>query len=158
MLNEMPPETSAEVLADMEKEEAQEVRELLAFDENVAGSMMTTEYVFVHESATVEGAIAALRNFEGDVESIHQIFLVDDKAVLKGAVAVGRILLASATTPLVELAAEDLISVQADQPVRAVVELFHKYNLLSLPVVDEGNFLIGIVTADDVLEQVINRK
>jgi Mg/Co/Ni transporter MgtE len=158
VLNELPPETSAEVLADMEKDEAKEVRELLAFDENTAGSMMTTEYVVVHESATVQGAIEALRNFEGQVEAIHHIFMIDHDAVLKGAVAIGRILLAPANSPLVDLAMEDLISVQAEHSVRSVVDLFHKYNLISLPVVDEERHLLGIVTADDVLEQVINRK
>jgi len=158
VLNELSPETSAEVLADMEKEEAEEVRELLAFEENTAGSIMTTEYVFVHESAMVEGAIEALRNFEGHVEAIQQIYLIDNEAVLKGAVAIGRILLAAANSPLAELSTEDLISVQAQQSVKSVVGLFHKYNLMSLPVVDEENHLLGMVTADDVLEVVINRK
>jgi len=158
VLNEMPPETSAEVLADMGKEEAQEVRELLAFEDNTAGAMMTTEYVFVHESATVEGALEALRNFEGNVEAIHQIYLVDNDAALKGAVPLGRIVLAAAKTSLAGLSTEEVISVQAQEGVKAVVELFHKYNLMSLPVVDEAGHLLGIVTADDVLEQVINRK
>ena len=81
VLQELSPETSAEVLADMGKEEANEVRELLGFEENTAGSLMTTEYVFVHESAFVEGAIEALRNFEGPVDSIHMIYLVDNDAV-----------------------------------------------------------------------------
>ena len=158
VLNQLSPETSAEVLADMEKDEAKEVRELLGFEENTAGSMMTTEYVVVHDSATVEGAIEALRNFEGQVESIHQIFMIDNEAALKGAVPIGRIVLAAANTPLRELASEALISVPAQESVRAVVDLFHKYNLMSLPVVDEEGHLLGIVTADDVLEQVINKK
>jgi Mg/Co/Ni transporter MgtE len=158
VLNELSPETSAEVLADMEKDEAEEVRELLGFEENTAGSMMTTEYVFVHESAAVEGAIEALRNFEGHLEAIQQIYLIDNEAVLKGAVPISRIVLAAANSPLMDLATPDLISVQAQQTVRSVVDLFHKYNLMSLPVVDEENHLLGIVTADDVLEQVINRK
>ncbi len=158
VLNELSPETSAEVLADMEKEEAEEVRELLGFEENTAGSLMTTEYVFVHESAMVEGAIEALRHFEGHVEAIQQIYLIDNEAVLKGAVSIGRILLAAANSPLAELSTEDLISVQAQQSVKSVVGLFHKYNLMSLPVVDEENHLLGMVTADDVLEVVINRK
>ena len=158
VLNQLPPETSAELLADMEKEGAEEVRELLGFEENTAGSMMTTEYVVVHESATVEGAIEALRNFEGPMEAIHQIFLIDNNNVLKGAVAIGRIALAAAGTSLLELSTEDLISAQADQNARSVVELFHKYNLLSLPVVDEDRHLLGIVTADDVLEVVLNKK
>jgi Mg/Co/Ni transporter MgtE len=158
VLNELSPETSAELLADMGKEEAQEVRELLGFEENTAGSMMTTEYVVAHESGTVEGAIEALRNFEGHVETIHQIFVIDDKAILKGAVAIGRITLAAASSPLISLSTGDLISVQADQSAKSVVDLFHKYNLVSLPVVDEDAHLLGVVTADDVLELVLNRK
>ena len=158
VLNELSPETSAEVLADMEKDEAEEVRELLAFEENTAGSMMTTEYVFVHESAAVEGAIEALRHFEGHVESIQQIYLIDNEAVLKGAVPISRMVLAAANSPLADLSMQDLISVQAQQSVKSVVDLFHKYNLMALPVVDEENHLLGMVTADDVLEQVINRK
>lgn len=146
------------MLADMEKEEAAEVRELLAWEENTAGSLMTTEYVFVHETATVEGAIEALRNFEGQVEAVHQIFLIDNDTVLKAAVPIGKILLAVASSPLVSLATDDLISVQADHNARSVVELFHKYNLMSLPVVDEEKHLLGVVTADDVLELVMNRK
>jgi CBS domain-containing protein/sporulation protein YlmC with PRC-barrel domain len=158
VLNQLSPETSAEVLADMEKDEAKEVRELLAFEENTAGSMMTTEYVVVHDTATVEGAIEALRNFEGHVESIHQVFMIDNEAALKGAVPIGRIALAASSTPLLELASESLISVQGQESVRSVVDLFHKYNLISLPVVDEERHLLGIVTADDVLEHVINKK
>ncbi len=158
VLNQLPPETSAEVLADMEKEEAKEVIELLGFGENTAGSMMTNEYVVVHESATVEGAIAALRNFEGQIESIQQIFVIDNQAALKGAVPIGRILLASANTPLMDLAIDPLISVKGNESARAVVDLFHKYNLMALPVVDEENHLLGFVSADDVLEVAINRK
>jgi flagellar motility protein MotE (MotC chaperone)/sporulation protein YlmC with PRC-barrel domain len=158
VLNQLSPETSAEVLADMEKDEAKEVRELLAFEENTAGSMMTTEYVVVHETSTVAGAIEALKNFEGNVEVIQQIYMIDNEAVLKGAVAVGRIVLAAASTPLMDLSTEPLILVEAQQSVKSVVDLFHKYNLMSLPVVDEERHLLGIVTADDVLEVVINRK
>jgi magnesium transporter len=158
VLNQLSPETSAEVLADMGKAEAAEVRELLAFGENTAGSLMTTEYVMVHDSATVDGAVAALKNFEGSVDAVSHIFLINDHAALSGAVAIGRILLAAASTPLRELAADPLISVQAESSVKSVVDLFHKYNLLALPIVDEERHLLGIVTADDVLEQVINRK
>ncbi len=142
----------------MEKEGAEDVRELLGFEENTAGSMMTTDYVVVHESATVAGAIEALRNFEGQVEAIQQIYMIDKETALTGAVAIGRIVLADSGTPLASLASEPPISVQAQESVRSVVDLFHKYNLMSLPVVDEERHLLGIVTADDVLEMVINRK
>ncbi len=158
VLQELSPETSAEVLADMEKDEANEVRELLGFEENTAGALMTTEYVVVHESATVEGAVAALKTFEGPIESIHAIYLVDNADVLAAVVPVGRILLSEANLPLKELATDSLISVPSHAAAISVVDLFHKYNLISLPVVDDGGHLIGVVTADDVLELVINKR
>jgi CBS domain-containing protein/sporulation protein YlmC with PRC-barrel domain len=158
VLNQLPPETSAELLADMEKEEAKEVRELLGFEENTAGAIMTTEYVVVQDSATVEGAIETLKNFEGPVEAIHLIYLIDKNVVLTGAVPIARIILTEASSPLKDLSTDPLISVQAQEDAKSVVDLFHKYNLMSLPVVDEEGHLLGIVTADDVLELVINRK
>ena len=158
VLHELSPETSAEVLSDMEKDEANEVRELLGFEENTAGALMTTEYVFVHETAAAAGAIEALKNFEGSVESIHVIYLVDSDAVLTGVVPVGRILLSPASQPVRDLAMDSLISVPSHASAAAVVDLFHKYNLISLPVVDDKRQLIGVVTADDVLELVITRR
>jgi magnesium transporter len=158
VLQELPPETSAEVLADMEKEEAKEVRGLLGFEENTAGALMTTEYVVVHESATVEGGIAALKYFEGPLESVHFLYLVNNDAVLTGAVPVARILLAEANSSLKDLSADPVMTVQADADETSVIDLFQKYNLMSLPVVDEKGHLLGVVTADDVLELVINRR
>ena len=158
VLSQLSPETSAELLADMEKEGAQDVRDLLGFEENTAGSIMTTDYVVVHETAAVDGAIAALKNFEGPIEAIQMIYLINEKVVLTGAVPVARLVLAEARTPLMELSADPLISVQAQAHVKSVVDLFHKYNLMSLPVVDDEGQMLGMVTADDVLELVINRK
>ncbi len=158
VLQEMPPETSAEVLADMEKEEANEVRELLGFEENTAGALMTTDFVVVGEDATVEGAVAAIKNFEGPLETVHAVYLVDAEAVLTGAVSLGRILLADAKSPLKELCSDPLVSVQPHEGEKGVVDLFHKYNLLALPVVDEKGHLLGVVTADDVLELVLKRQ
>ncbi|MBI1941419.1 MAG: magnesium transporter, partial [Acidobacteria bacterium] len=152
VLQELSPETSAEVLADMETEEAEEVRELLGFEENTAGALMTTEYLVVGEAATVAGAIEALRNFEGPLESVHVIYLVNPHRVLTGAVPVARILLAESTTLLRDLSTSPAISILAHAGENEVVDLFHKYNLLALPVVDEKGHLLGMVTADDVLE------
>jgi Mg/Co/Ni transporter MgtE len=84
--------------------------------------------------------------------------MIDNETVLTGAVPLGRIVLAAASTPLADLASDPLISVKAEESVKSVVDLFHKYNLMSLPIVDEERHLLGIVTADDVLEHVINRR
>jgi len=158
VLQELPPETSAELLNDMEKEGAEEVRELLAFEKNTAGALMTTEYLVVGEAATVEGAIAVVRHFEGALESVHAVYLVDSTGKLTGAVPLARIVLADASTPLKELSSDPLISVQSHEDDKAVIDLFHKYNLISLPVVDEKGHLLGVVTADDVLELVVKHR
>jgi magnesium transporter len=158
VLQEMPPEASAEVLADMEKDEAEDVRELLGFEENTAGALMTTEFVLVGDAATVEGAVAALKNFEGPLELIHVIYLVDGEARLTGAVPLARILLAESSTPLKGLSEEPVVSVPVHMDEKEVVDLFHKYNLVTLPVVDDKGHLLGVVTADDVLELVVNRR
>jgi len=158
VLQKLEPETSAEVLADMGKEEASEVRELLGFEERTAGGLMSTEFVFVGEKAQVEGAIEALRNFEGELEAIHFVYLIGDSTALTGSVPLARILLADPKTELRDLAIKPVISVEANADKAEVVELFHKYNLLTLPVVDDQGRLLGMVTADDVLEVVLDRK
>jgi magnesium transporter len=157
VLQELPPETSAGLLAGMEKEEASEVRELLAFEQHTAGALMTTDYIVVGESATVEGAIVALKYFEGPLELVHVIFLVNPAGVLTGSVALARILLAEANTPLQQLVGGPVISIEANADDKAVVDLFHKYNLVVLPVVNEKGHLLGVVTADDVLELAVKR-
>ncbi len=157
ILHELPPETSAELLADMEKDEAKEVRDLLGFEENTAGALMTTDYIVVGESATVEGAIVALKYFEGPLESVHVVFLVNNDMVLTASVTLARILLAEASTPLSQLTSGPLISVDAQADDKTVVDLFHKYNLVVLPVVDDKRRLLGVVTVDDVLELVVQR-
>jgi Mg/Co/Ni transporter MgtE len=155
VLQELSPETSAGLLAGMESEEASEVRELLGFEKNTAGALMTTDFIVVGDTATVEGAVMALKYFEGPLESIHVIYLINADLVLTGAVPLARILLAEANTPLSELVSDPLISIDSNADDKAVVDQFHKYNLVALPVVDDKSRLLGVVTADDVLELVM---
>ena len=158
VLQELPPETSAEVLAHMEAEEADEVRELLGFEENTAGGLMTTEFIVVEESATVEAAIEAIRNFSGSAELIHSIHLIAANLVLTGVVPLARLLVAGKDLPLRELSSDPVISVPFHADEKAVIATFNKYNLLTLPVLDDNDRLLGVVTADDVLELVVKGK
>jgi magnesium transporter len=158
VLQELPPETSAEVLAHMEVEEANEVRELLGFEENTAGGFMTTEYIELPESTTVESAVDALRGFTGPLENIHFIFLVAEDRILTKVVPLARLIVADRNAPLTSLVEEPVISVPFHADEKTVVSMFHKYNLLTLPVVDDNGRLLGVVTADDVLELVIKEK
>jgi len=158
VLQELPPETSAVLLADMEKEEAREVRELLGFERDTAGALMTTDYIVVGESATVEGAVAAVKSYEGSPESVHAIFLIDSSGVLGGSVTLARLLVADFRTPLKELAGDGVISIGVHADHKAVIDLFQKYNLVVLPVVDERGFMLGVVTADDVLDLMVKHR
>jgi Mg/Co/Ni transporter MgtE len=142
----------------MEAEEAEEVRELLGFEENTAGGFMTTEFIVLEETATAEAAIEALRNFSGALESIHSVYLISTNMVLTGALPLARLLISDKDTPLGSLVSEPVISVPFHADRKTVISMFHKYNLLTLPVVDDNDRLLGVVTADDVLELVLKEK
>lgn len=158
VLQELPPKTSAELLANMEEEEAEEVRDLLGFEENTAGGLMTTDFIALEDSGTVGSAIAAFKTFEGPIESVHAVYLVNGEFVLTGVVPLAHLLLAEPSIPLKEISTDPVISVRSHKDGKTVVNLFHKYNLLSLAVVDDDGRLLGVVTADDVLELVVTRK
>lgn len=150
-LAELPDERSEAILEQMEPEERQEVEELLEFRENSAAGRMTTDYVRLPEGSTVTDAIHALQNFDGSTETITDLYLVDDKDVLKASVALSRLLLVPHDTLLKTIKEEQLISCHADAHEDDVAELFDKYNLRALPVVDEQEVLVGVVQADHVI-------
>jgi magnesium transporter len=151
VLAELGKETSEEILDEMESEPETEVRELLEFEEDTAGGLMNTEYVALPETATVEDAIGALRENEELLETLNTLFLVDGNERLTGAVPLARLFTASGATPLRELAAEKLVQVNLDEKQDRITELFDKYNLMALPVVDKEGKLSGAITADDII-------
>jgi sporulation protein YlmC with PRC-barrel domain/CBS domain-containing protein len=150
-LAELEEQTSEEILEEMEAEPKTEVRELLEFKEDTAGGMMNTEYVAVRDSATAADAVEALKGNEDLLESLNTVFLIDAQGRLTGAVPLGRLFVASGLTPLKGLAAETLIHAPVGEKQDRVTELFDKYNLLALPVLDEEGKLAGVITADDII-------
>src|SRR6202521_4923847 len=150
------PETSREVLREMPGEEAREVRELLKFEENSAGGMMNTDFVYVGEKATCQEVIAWIQEKDVDLEQLDTIFLIDTNAKLTGAVAVGRLLLAPANEQMDALKSEPWLAVLPDAQDREVFELFDKYNLHSLAVVDASGRPIGAIAVDDIVTRLRN--
>jgi Mg/Co/Ni transporter MgtE len=112
---------------------------------------MNTEYLALDDQATVNDAIETLRNFEGGVETVSTIYLVDKEGRLTGAVPLAKIVLSKADDKLAPLTQQRLISTHAGAREKEVAELFDKYNLLTLPVVDDDNTLTGVITSDDVI-------
>jgi CBS domain-containing protein/sporulation protein YlmC with PRC-barrel domain len=151
LLAELPDEKSEAILDEMDPEERQEVEELLEFSQDSAAGRMTTEYISLPEASRVADVHAALQEFEGDIELITDIYLLNEEGHISALVPIVRILLADAQTPLAELPHGHLVTCHVDTAGRKVAELFDKYNLRSLPVVDEDKKLIGVVHAEQVI-------
>ncbi|MBV8053080.1 MAG: magnesium transporter [Acidobacteriaceae bacterium] len=151
LLADLPEERTSEILLEMAPEEREEVSGLLNFHENTAAGRMNTQFLALGVTATVHDAIEALRHFEGGIETVSTIYLIDSHGTLAGAVPLAKLVLASPDTPLLSLTQEPLISCDAGCGEKEVAELFDKYNLVTLPVVDEKKKLTGVITSDDVI-------
>jgi magnesium transporter len=151
LLAELPEDRSDAILEEMEPEERQEVEELLEFDENSAAGAMTTDFVYLGTDSVVSQVGPALRSFDGDVESVTEIYLLDERRIVRGAVPLARLVMAQADTKLLELAEPRVLSCPADMRQIDLAEMFDKYNLHALPVVDKAGRLVGVVQADHVI-------
>jgi magnesium transporter len=151
LIASLPPETGQEVLHEMDHRDAEEVEELLQFGDNTAGGMMTTEMVVVGEDATRGEVVDYIRFHEIPQDQLDNIVLIDRDAALAGTVPISRLLLAGGDQRMAELIFEPKLSVAPDTQDKEVFELFDKYNLRGLTVVDEKNCPIGAITVDDVV-------
>jgi CBS domain-containing protein len=151
LLADLPEERTSEILLEMAPQERKEMVELLEFKENTAAGRMNTEYLALPLTASSDDAIEALRHFEGGIETVSTVYLVDSHGTLVGAVPLAKLVLSPSGTPLLSLTQEPLISTHAGVSEKEVAELFDKYNLLTLPVIDDHKRLTGVVTADDVI-------
>ena len=152
-LSELPDERSEAILEEMDPEERQDVEDLLEYSDNTAAGEMTRDYISLGAAATVDDAVAALHEFEGDLETLTHVFLVDEQEVLRGVVPLVRVLLAPRGSKLAELADDHIVSCDIHANGKKVAELFDKYNLRALPVLDEEKKLAGVIYAEQVIAQ-----
>ena len=150
LLGDLPEEQSVEILKEMEPEERHEVTQLLEFSEHTAAGRMTTEFIAAPETGVVDDAIEALKRFEGSREALATIYLTGPAGKLVGAVPLVKIATSSPAAQLSDLS-DPYVACAPDTPDSQVAELFDKYNLITLAVVDEHGRLAGIITADDVI-------
>jgi len=153
IIQSLEPARSKEVLDEMEHREAHEVEELMRFAEDTAGGMMTTEIVVVGEDATRGEVLDHIRFHEIPVDQLDNIVLINREAALAGTVPVARLLLAEPEARVADIKFEPVLSVKPEENEKDVFELFDKYNLRSLTVVDERNVPIGAITVDDVVSR-----
>jgi magnesium transporter len=151
VLAELEEQTSSEILEELTEESKSEVTELIEYRDHTAGALMTTEYVAAPENATVADAIEVLRQNEELLESLNTIFLVDAEERVVGAVPLARLFIAPGSAPLKKSAVEPLLVVSVNENENRITELFDKYNVLTLPVIDTERRLAGVITADDII-------
>jgi magnesium transporter len=151
LIDYLPEELSAAVLDLMRPKESGVVENLLEYDEQTAGRIMNPHVFALNEDMTVGEAITELQN-NRDVEMVFYLYVVDDRKHLVGVVSLRRLLLVSPETPLKRIMTADLISARVDMDQEEVARQVAAYNLLAIPVVDEENKLVGIITVDDVID------
>lgn len=146
-----------ELLDEMDAEEASELKELLNYDENTAGGLMTTSYLAVPAGLTTQATIDRIRELSPDAETIYYIYVVDDHECLTGVISLRDLIVSSPNTPLWNIMVDDekLVSVHPDDELEQVATVLEHYDLLAVPVVATSGKLLGIVTVDDTLEELL---
>jgi magnesium transporter len=151
LVDNLPEDLSTAVLDLMRPRESGVVENLLEYDEKTAGRIMNPTVFALSEDLTVGEAITELQNHR-DIEMVFYLYVVDGRRHLVGVTSLRRLLLVSPETPLKRIMVADLISARVDMDQEEVARQVAAYNLLAIPVVDEENKLVGIITVDDVID------
>ncbi len=148
----LEPEEQDHVLKLLEDETEEEVRELLKHEEDTAGDLMMAELAAIHEDALVAEAIEYLRDHQDDIRELYNVYLVDDERHLKGSLSLREMVLARPGMPMNAFMDPDPVRATPDMDQEEVAQLFRKFDLVSLPVVDEEGLLVGRITVDDIMD------
>lgn len=152
IIDEMPASVAQRILKQTDSKTRNMVNKLLAYPESSAGSVMTTEYLSVKKGMTVDEAFESIRNNAVDTESIYTCYVTDRSRKLLGVITIRDLLLADKSAVVYDIMDENVIFANTLTDREEVVSLFDKYDLYVLPVVDNENRLVGIITVDDVID------
>ncbi len=162
IVDAMEPDEAADLLGDIEPEQAravlagledpEEIRPLLLHPDESAGGLMTSQYLALRRRMTAADALAAIRAWKPESEMGNQLFVVDARNVLVGVVDLWQLITADPERPLLEIMDGEVLSVRTGTDQEEVARLMSRYDLLALPVVDEQDRLLGVITVDDVID------
>lgn len=152
IIENLPDTTADEILVRMRAEDAAEIRELASYEPDSAGGLMTPAFVAVESDVTSAHALAAIRRLVDEAETVNYVYVVDGDRHLLGVLSLYRLLLSPTETPVRELMAPDTVRVRASADQEAAARLLTDRNLLAIPVVDDEDHLLGIITEDDVAD------
>ncbi|MFD1852107.1 magnesium transporter [Oceanobacillus bengalensis] len=152
ILNQMDKEQVVSFLTIMDKEAAEEIKQLLHYEEKTAGSIMTTEYVAILKSQTVTQAMQHLKKEAPEAETIYYLYVLDDDKRLVGVASLRDLIVADDDTLIGDIISEKIVAVSVAKDQEEVAQMIRNYDFLALPVVDFQNHLLGIITVDDILD------
>ena len=152
LIEELDYEKAEKLLRLMGVKEERAIRTLLGYEENTAGRIMTSEFVALPATATVNDAIEGLKKLDEDFESVYYVYTTDPTGALTGVLSLRTLIVAERDARLNSLAYRDVVWVSPDEDQEDVAEEMNKYNLAAMPVCDENRHILGIVTVDDAME------
>lgn len=152
LIGRLPDEMSDTILEKMKKEGSEEVEGLLRYDDDTAGGIMVPDFIALKEDTTAKEAIESLQKEHQDVEMPFYLYVVDEYGKLTGVSSLRQLVVVPPETMLKDFMATDVFSVQTDMDQEEVAKIVARYDILAVPVVDETNRLVGIVTVDDVID------
>ncbi len=155
ILSAIPEEKRAPILQKMQAGDAAAAGQLLRYEPGTAGRLMTTKFVRIRPDETVWEAIASLRKIDPEVATVANLYAVDANDTLLGVVSLRRILPAQPTATMQSLMTREVVTARPDTPQDEVARIVSKYSFNALPVVDEQNHILGIVTVDDVVDVLV---
>jgi len=155
LFDEMDPEVKSRFLAKMNKEESTAVQDLMKYEPETAGRLMTNRYVWIPQEYTVREVVDKLKSFAELAETINYLYVIDEEKRLVGVVSYRDLILADAHEKIQEIMFSRVISVHVDTDQEEVANIIERYDFLAVPVVDDEKSLIGIITVDDVIDVVI---
>ena len=151
ILDEMEEDKAEELLSEMERHASEEVRELLEYDDDEIGSLMTTDFISFSKSLTVNETILELRKLKPESDTIYYLYIVDEKDRFVATVSLRDIIVSQPETTLSEIMSERAIYVTDTDNLNLIGEIISKYNLLAVPVVDKDKVMVGMVVIDDIV-------
>jgi len=151
ILQPLPEDMQMAVLAAMEEKPSEDVKELLLYEEETAGRIMSPNFYALNENTNVSDATTAMQ-LEGDVESAFYLYVIDDQERLVGVISLRQLLFSRPNTPLKKIMTKEIISVYTETDQEVVARNVASYNLVAIPVVDTENKLVGVVTVDDIID------
>ena len=152
IVGDMPKDVANKVLGSLGKKDSEEIQELLKYEEDTAGGIMSPHFLALNENISVKDALEKIRASSDDMEVSFYLYLVDDFQHLTGIISFRKLLTSPLDTSLKKIMKTEVISVRVDEDQEDVARIVERYNILSVPVVDRYNKLVGIVTVDDVID------